>query len=72
MDTVSKEIRSRMMSQIGGKNTRPELKIRKLLHAQGFRFRLHVRALVGQPDIVLAKYKACIFVAVYVERKRPC
>lgn len=62
MDTVSKEIRSRMMSQIGGKNTRPELKIRKLLHAQGFRFRLHVRALVGQPDIVLAKYKECIFV----------
>ncbi|WP_150779075.1 very short patch repair endonuclease [Pseudomonas fluorescens] len=62
MDTVSKETRSRMMSRIVGKNTRPELKTRKLLHAQGFRFRLHVKALAGQPDIVLAKYKACIFV----------
>lgn len=62
MDIVSKEIRSRMMAGIRGKNTKPELMVRKLLHAQGFRYRLHVKNLPGKPDIVLPKYKTCIFV----------
>lgn len=62
MDIVSREVRSRMMSSIRGKDTRPEMKVRRLLHAQGFRYRLHVGHLAGSPDIVLPKYKVCIFV----------
>lgn len=50
------------MSRIRGKNTKPEILLRKLLHAAGFRFRLHVRDLPGKPDIVLRKYKTVIFV----------
>ena len=50
------------MSRIRGKNTSPELKVRKALHAAGFRFRVNVRRLPGTPDIVLAKYRTCIFV----------
>ena len=61
-DIVPKEVRSRMMAGIGGKNTRPELLVRKGLHAAGFRYRLHDRALPGKPDIVLPKYRAVIFV----------
>lgn len=61
-DIVSREIRSRMMSGIKGKNTKPELLIRRGLHHGGFRFRLHDRSLPGKPDIVLARHKAVIFV----------
>lgn len=50
------------MSRIRGKNTSPELKVRKALHGAGFRFRVNVRRLPGTPDIVLAKYRTCIFV----------
>ncbi|WP_258101847.1 very short patch repair endonuclease [Marinoscillum pacificum] len=46
------------MSQIKGKNTKPEILVRKFLHANGFRFRLHVKDLPGKPDIILPKYKA--------------
>lgn len=62
MDVVDPEIRSRMMSGIRGKNTKPELVIRKGLHRQGFRFRLHVSTLAGKPDIVLPKYGVVVFV----------
>lgn len=62
MDTVSREVRSRMMAGIRGKNTHPELVVRKILHANGFRFRLHHKALIGKPDIVLPRYRLCIFV----------
>lgn len=58
----SKEIRSYNMSQIKGKNTKPELLVRKFLFAHGFRYRLHDKKLPGKPDIVLAKYKTVIFV----------
>jgi len=51
-----------MMSGIKGKNTRPELLVRKFLHAQGYRYRLHRKELPGKPDIVLPKLKVCIFV----------
>jgi DNA mismatch endonuclease (patch repair protein) len=61
-DVVSKEKRSRMMSGIRSKNTKPELIIRRGLHACGFRFRLHDTKLAGRPDLVLRKYKAAIFV----------
>jgi DNA mismatch endonuclease (patch repair protein) len=51
-----------MMSGIKGKNTSPEVLVRKALHARGFRFRIHVNNLPGKPDLVLPKYKAVIFV----------
>ena len=50
------------MSGIRGKNTKPELVIRRGLHAAGFRFRLHDRGLPGQPDLVLPRYRAAVFV----------
>ena len=62
MDIVDTTTRSRMMSSIHGKNTKPEISIRKLLHSHGFRFRIHQKTLPGQPDIVLKKYKTCIFI----------
>jgi len=61
-DIVSSDIRSRMMSGIRATNTKPELRIRHLLHRRGFRFRLHDRSLQGTPDIVLPRFKAVIFV----------
>lgn len=54
--------RSYNMSRIKGKNTKPEVLVRKFLFAQGFRFRLHDKKLPGTPDIVLPKYKTAIFV----------
>jgi len=61
-DVVAKEVRSRMMSGIRGKDTLPEMLVRRALHALGFRYRLHAKALPGKPDIVLRKYRAAIFV----------
>jgi DNA mismatch endonuclease, patch repair protein len=61
-DVVSSEVRSRMMSGIRGKNTKPELALRKGLHALGFRYRLHVAGLPGKPDIVFPGRHAVIFV----------
>ena len=54
--------RSRNMSAIKSKNTKPEIKVRKVLHSMGYRFRLHSKDLPGSPDIVLPKYKTVIFV----------
>jgi DNA mismatch endonuclease (patch repair protein) len=51
-----------MMSGIRGSNTRPELAVRRYLHAQGFRYRLHARELPGRPDIVLPRYRTVVFV----------
>ena len=50
------------MQQIKGKNTKPELLVRKYLHAQGFRYKLHDNGLPGKPDLVLPKYKTVIFI----------
>ncbi|MDD2855631.1 MAG: very short patch repair endonuclease [Desulfuromonadaceae bacterium] len=61
-DVVTPETRSRMMSGIRGKNTKPELLIRKLLHGKGFRYRLHGSKLPGKPDIVLPRYRAVILI----------
>ena len=60
-DIVTPEVRSRMMAGIRGKNTKPELTLRRGLHASGFRFRLHDRNLPGKPDIVFPKYRAVLF-----------
>ena len=54
--------RSQMMARVRSADTRPELVLRKALHAIGFRFRLHVRSLPGSPDIVMQKHKCAIFV----------
>lgn len=62
MDKLSPTDRSRIMSAVRGKNTTPELAVRRQLHAKGFRFRLHRNDLPGKPDIVLPKYRLCIFV----------
>jgi DNA mismatch endonuclease (patch repair protein) len=61
-DVHDKATRSYNMSQIKGKNTKPEMIVRRFLHANGFRYRLHVKDLPGKPDIVLPKYKTVIFV----------
>jgi len=62
MDIVSPEKRSRMMSGIKGKNTKPELVVRKELFQRGFRYRLHGKKLPGKPDLVFPKYKTVILV----------
>ncbi|MBC8742895.1 DNA mismatch endonuclease Vsr [Paraburkholderia sp. UCT31] len=62
VDVVDSATRSRMMSGIRGRDTKPEILVRRLLHGLCFRFRLHVRDLPGKPDIVLPRYHAVIFV----------
>lgn len=62
MDVHDKATRSYNMSQIKGKNTKPEILVRKYLFANGFRYRLNVKTLPGTPDIVLKKYKTAIFI----------
>lgn len=62
VDIVDAETRSRMMAGIKGKNTKPELALRRSLHARGFRFRLHSKNVHGRPDLVLPKYRAVVFV----------
>jgi DNA mismatch endonuclease (patch repair protein) len=59
-DVVDKSTRSRMMSGIRGKDTRPELAVRKALHALGFRYRLQGRGIPGKPDLVFPKHAALI------------
>src|SRR5436190_10248967 len=61
-DVHTKEQRSFNMSRIRSRNTKPEMLVRRFLHANGFRYRLHVKTLPGKPDIVLPKYKTVIFI----------
>jgi DNA mismatch endonuclease (patch repair protein) len=61
-DLLSIEKRSWNMSQIKGKDSKPELTVRSYLHRRGFRFRTNVNKIIGQPDIVLKKYNSVIFV----------
>lgn len=61
-DRLTAQQRHDVMSRIRGKNTKPEMIVRRRLFADGFRFRLHVKSLPGHPDIVLPKYKTVIFV----------
>ncbi|SMQ30707.1 T/G mismatch-specific endonuclease [Pseudomonas helmanticensis] len=62
VDVVDAVTRSRMMSGIKSKNTKPEVSIRKALHERGFRYRIHDSNLPGKPDLVLPKYNAVIFI----------
>jgi len=61
-ESVSPKKRSEIMSRVRGKDTSSEMAVRKALHANGFRFRLHVKNLAGKPDIVLARYQTIVFV----------
>jgi DNA mismatch endonuclease (patch repair protein) len=61
-DVHTPEQRSRNMAAIKGGDTKPELRVRSLLHALGYRYRLHRKDLPGRPDIVLSKYRTVIFV----------
>lgn len=62
VDVVDSATRSRMMSGIRAKNTRPEILIRKALHRKGFRYTLHNARLPGKPDLALPRYRAIIFI----------
>lgn len=62
VDVVAPAVRSRMMSSVRGRNTQPEMCVRRYLHAVGLRFRLHVRDLPGRPDIVFPGRRLAIFV----------
>lgn len=62
MDTLSRRERSELMARIRSRDTRPELAVRSLVHAMGYRFRLHDRKLPGCPDIVLPRHGKIIFV----------
>lgn len=61
-DRLTPERRSYLMSRVRGKNTTPELRVRKLAHALGYRFRLHRRDLPGKPDLVFPRLHKIIFV----------
>ena len=60
IDVVDKATRSRMMSGIRSQNTRPEVELRQALHKLGLRYRLHVSALPGRPDIVFPRFRAAV------------
>src|ERR1035438_3858802 len=62
VDVHTREQRSRNMSAIRGVDTKPEIRVRSLLHSMGFRFRLHRKDLPGKPDIVLPLHRAVVFV----------
>ena len=61
-DSLTPDQRSLNMSRIRGRDTKPEIKVRRLLHGMGYRFRLHRKDLPGKPDIVLPKHSTVIFV----------
>ena len=72
MDKLTKEQRHRCMSAIKGKNTKPELLVRKFLFGRGFRYRLNHPRLPGHPDLVLRKYRTVIFVNGCFWHKHDC
>lgn len=61
-DTFTPAQRSTVMARVKGRDTQPEMAVRRLLHAMGYRFRLHRKDLPGSPDIVLPRYRKVIFV----------
>lgn len=61
-DRLTPEARSANMSRVRNKNTKPELRVRSVLHRAGYRFRLHGRDLPGSPDIVLPKWRTVVLV----------
>ena len=73
VDIVDRATRSRMMSGIRGRDTKPEVIVRKYLHAQGLRYRIAPKDLPGKPDIVLPKHRTVVFVhGCFWHRHRNC
>ena len=73
MDTLSKKERSERMSLVRGKDTGPEMVVRKLVHSMGFRYRLHVHELPSAPDRVFPRLKKIVFVhGCFWHRHRNC
>lgn len=73
MDRLSVERRSWNMSRIRGTDTQPEVRVRKVLHRMGYRFRLHRKELPGRPDIVLPRHRTVLFVhGCYWHRHQDC
>ena len=62
MDSLTRERRSEVMSRIRGRNTKPEMLVRRTAHALGLRFRLHRKDLPGSPDLVFPARKTALFV----------
>ena len=62
VDRVSEEKRSWIMSRVGSRDTKPELIVRRFLHAKGFRYRLHNKNIIGKPDLSNQKRKVTVFV----------
>lgn len=62
MDHVPPQIRSKIMAAVRSKDTTPELRVRRALHALGYRFSLHSARLPGKPDLVLRKFRTAIFI----------
>lgn len=62
MDTLTPDQRSERMSRIKGKNSKPEMVVRRLVHGMGYRYRLHRKDLPGKPDLVLPRHRTVIFV----------
>lgn len=62
IDTLTKDARSKLMSSVRQKNTAPEVRLRKRLHAEGLRYVLHPATLPGRPDIAFPKYRTVVFV----------
>jgi len=62
IDTLTQEERSERMARVRGKNTKPELVVRRLVHSLGYRYRLHCKGLPGKPDLVFGPRKKVIFV----------
>lgn len=62
VDTVSPEVRSRIMARVRSKGMKPEMKVRRLLHGLGYRYRLHRSDLPGRPDLVFPSRRKVVFV----------
>jgi DNA mismatch endonuclease (patch repair protein) len=72
-DVFDRQTRSRNMSAIRGRDTKPELVVRRFLHSRGLRYRLHVRGLPGRPDLVFLRYRTVVFVhGCFWHRHRGC
>lgn len=62
VDTVTAQVRSRIMAQVKSKDTKPEMTVRRLLHRLGYRYRLHRKDLPGRPDLVFPSRRKAVFV----------
>jgi DNA mismatch endonuclease (patch repair protein) len=73
VDTISREYRSEIMSRVGAKDTKPEMVVRRMLHAAGYRYRLHAKDLPGKPDLVFPARRKVVFInGCFWHRHRGC